>query len=125
MKIAFAVFLFLHAFAHAVGVLSLNGVGPEDDAAGPPALLFTGLNRGDPALRLLSIFWLMALAGFVAAGIGVIQGAEWAVPVTAAAAALSMVLCIMWYRDAPAGIAANVLVILALVIPPVSERVLP
>jgi len=103
----------------------LNGLGPEDDAAGPPALLFTGLSRGDPALRLLSIFWLMALAGFVAAGIGVIQGAEWAVPVTAAAAALSMVLCIMWYRDAPAGIAANALVILALVIPPVSDRVFP
>jgi hypothetical protein len=125
MRIAFAVFLFIHAAAHGVGFLSQSGIVAVEDAGGPPSLLFSDLPRGGRALRILSIIWLAALGGLVLAGIGVLNQSSWAVPVTIAATAFSTVICILWYKDVPFGIVANVLVVLALAIPPIADRIFP
>lgn len=54
-------------------------------------------------------------AGFVTASVGFLAGARWWLPVTAATASLSLVLCAAWWNDAYAGalIDAAILVLLA------------
>ena len=125
MKTAFAVFLFIHAAAHAVGFLSVSGVVDIEDTDGTPSILLTGFEKGHWVMVLVSILWLVALGFFVAAGVGALTGAPWTVPILISGTALSAALCTIWYREVPFGIAANVVVVLALSVPALSDRLLP
>jgi hypothetical protein len=125
VKIAFAVFLFIHAAAHAVGFLSVSGLVAVEDTDGAPSILLTGFDQDHWVMRSVAVLWLVALGLFVTAGIGVLNGASWTVPMLVGAIALSAALCVLWYREVPFGIAANVAIAIALVVPAVSERVLP
>lgn len=125
MRNAFAVFLFIHAAAHAVGFLSVSGVVDIEDTDGRPSILLSRFEKGHPVMWVASILWLAALGLFVVAGIGVLSGAERTVPMLIGATSLSAVLCAVWYREVPFGIAANVLVVAAIAIPPIADRLLP
>jgi hypothetical protein len=125
MKIAFAVFLFIHGFAHTVGFLTTTGIVKDENTSGVPSLMLTGLKPGSAALWAFGVVWLLTAAGFVISGIGVLNGASWALPAIIAATVVSTVLSIIWIKDAPMGIVANAAIVLALVIPAINDRVLP
>lgn len=125
MKIAFAVFVFIHAFAHLVGVVSVSGIARVEGASQTPTLLLTNLDPGHWAVKVLAALWLAAAAGFVASGVGLLQETSWAAPLLVTTTAVSAVLCLLWVKEAPLGLVANAMIIAAVVIPALADRVLP
>ena len=125
MKVAFAVFLFIHAFAHGVGVISIGGLASVEGASGKPTLILTRFEPGDWQVRILAVAWAVALAGFVLSGIGVLRGADWLMPVLIGSTVLSSLLCLIWAKEAPMGLVANGVVAAVILLPPLSDRLLP
>jgi hypothetical protein len=125
VKIAFAVFLFVHAAAHGVGFLTVSGLVDIEDASGEPTFLLTRYAQDHLVMRFMSVLWLAALAGFVVAGMGVLSEASWTVTALIAAIAVSLALCVIWVKEVPFGVAANAIVILVLLIPALRDRVVP
>ena len=125
MRIAFAVFLFVHGFAHVVGFLTVAGIVKDDDTSAVPSLVLGDLEPDGWPLRLLGVVWLLTAAGFVVAGVGILQEAAWALVAVIAATGVSTVLSLIWVKEAPFGLVANAVVIGALVIPAIRDRVIP
>jgi len=125
MKVAFAVFLLVHAVAHGVGFLTVSGLVKNPDQPADPSFLLTGLEPGHWVFKAMSVVWLIALAGFVFAGVGVISEATWALSAIVSALILSTVLSLIWLKAAPFGLVANLIVIAILVIPWAADRMVP
>ena len=125
MKIAFAVFLLIHALAHGVGFLTVSGLVKNSDQPSDPTFLLTRFAPEHRVFKIMAVIWLIALVGFAIAGIGVLAEASWAFTATVAAAILSTILSVIWVKSAPFGVVANLIVIAALVVPWVSDRVFP
>lgn len=125
MKIAFAVFLFIHAMAHGVGVLTVSGIVKDPDQPTDPTFLLTGFEEDHWIFKAMSVLWLLGLIGFAVAGIGVIQEADWALTVLIATTALSTCLSLIWVKAAPFGLVANLIVIAAMLVPWAADRVIP
>jgi hypothetical protein len=125
MKIAFAVFLFIHAFAHGVGFLTVSGIVKDPDTPSEPSFLLTGFDMNHWVFKVMSVFWLIALVGFVVAGLGVINEKDWARSAIIAATVLSTALSLIWVKSAPFGLVANAIVIAVLVIPWTADRMVP
>ena len=125
MKIAFAVFLFVHALAHGVGALTVSGIVKDENDPSDPSFLLTGFAADHWIFKVMAIVWLAPLAGFVAAGLGVIQEADWAVAAIVASTVLSTVLSLIWVKAAPFGLIANIIIIAVLLIPWANDRMIP
>lgn len=125
MTIAFAVFLFIHAAAHAVGFISISGIADVEDVDGKATFLLDRYEPGHPVMWAASLLWLVALGGFVAAGIGVLTDGSWTLPVLIATTVLSSLACFVWVKDTPFGLAANAIVVIVLLVPALHDRVLP
>ena len=125
MKIAFAVFLFIHAMAHGVGFLTVSGLVKDPDQPSEPTFLLTGFESGHWVFKVMSILWLIALAGFVIAGIGVINETDWALTALVATTILSTVLSLIWVKAAPFGLVANLVIIAVMIVPWAADRMIP
>ncbi|MDJ0925590.1 MAG: hypothetical protein QNJ77_13610 [Acidimicrobiia bacterium] len=125
MKIAFAVFLFVHALAHGVGALTVSGIVKDENNPSDPSFLLTGFDAAHWVFKLMAVIWLIPLAGFVVAGIGVIQEADWALTAIIASTVLSTILSLIWVKAAPFGLVANLIIIAVLLIPWANDRMVP
>ncbi len=125
MKIAFAVFLFIHAMAHGVGFLTVSGLVKDPDQPSEPTFLLTGFESGHWVFKLMSVVWLIGLAGFVIAGIGVINETDWALNALVAATVLSTILSLIWVKAAPFGLVANLIIIAVMIVPWAADRMIP
>ena len=125
MKIAFAVFLLIHSMAHGVGALNVSGLVKDPDQPTDPTFLLTGFADGHWIFRAMSFLWVFGLIGFAAAGIGVIQEADWTFAVLIAATVLSTALSVIWVKAAPFGLVANLIVIAVTLVPWAADRMIP
>ena len=125
MKIAFAVFLFIHAMAHGVGFLTVSGLVKDPDQPSEPTFLLTGFESGHWVFKLMSVVWLIGLAGFVIAGIGVINETDWALSALVAATVLSTILSLIWVKAVPFGLVANLIIIAVMIVPWAADRMIP
>ena len=125
MRLAFAIFLFIHGLAHGVGALTVSGIVKDENAPSDTTFLLTGFDSGHWIFKLMAVIWLLPLIGFVFAGIGVIQEAEWALPVIIVSTVLSTILSLIWVKAAPFGLVANLVVIAVLLIPWANGRMVP
>lgn len=124
MRIAFAVFLFVHALAHGVGALTVSGLVATEET-NEPTFLLSSLDEDHWAFKVAAVLWLIALVGFVVAGIGVIQETDWALRAIVCATVLSTILSIIWVKAAPFGLVANVIIVAILLIPWTADRMVP
>ncbi len=125
MKITFAVFLFIHAMAHGVGFLTVSGLVKDPNQPSEPTFLLSGFEPDHWVLKVMSVIWLIGLAGFVIAGIGVVNEADWALTAIVAATILSTVLSLIWVKAAPFGLVANLIVIAVILVPWAADRMIP
>jgi len=125
MKSAFGVFLLIHGVAHGVGFLTVSGLVKSEDQPSDPTFLLTRFPADHAVFKAMSAIWLIAMAAFIVAGVAVITGSDLALAVTVVAAIVSVVLSVIWVKAAPFGLVANIIVIVALVIPWISDRVFP
>lgn len=125
MKIAFAVFLFVHGLAHGVGALTVSGIVQDENNPSDPTFVLTGFDPSHWIFKLMALIWLLPLLGFVLAGIGVIQEADWALTAIVVSTALSTILSLIWVKAAPFGLVANLIIIAVLLIPWANDRMVP
>ncbi|HEV2072190.1 MAG TPA: hypothetical protein VGR29_00995 [Thermomicrobiales bacterium] len=68
----------------------------------------------DGVVSPLGVLFLLAGLTFIGAGIGVLRRAPWWPPAVAAALSLSLVVTILWSKDAIAGLVINIAVLIVL-----------
>ena len=125
MKVAFAVFLFVHGLAHGVGAITVSGIVKDENTQSDPSFLLTGFDSSHWVFKVMAVVWLLPLIGFVFGGIGVIQEADWALAVIVASTVLSTILSLIWVKAAPFGLVANLIVIGVLLVPWANARMVP
>jgi hypothetical protein len=112
MRVAAALVLFAHGFAHLVGF-----VVPWRLAALPEmpykTTIFGGrVNVGDSAIKSLGVVWLLLAVAFVASAVGLLLHGSWWLPFTIVVAVLSLVMCAVGWPDSKIGAPVNLAVII-------------
>lgn len=94
-----AVLLVAHGAIHALGFIWAFDLA-EVEGLGGPSMIIAGLESGHPAILAFGILWLVAMVGFMIAGVGVALRTWWALPLAGAAAGISLVPTVVWWNDA-------------------------
>jgi hypothetical protein len=105
-------FFLLHALAHLVGIKDIWGLGVQ---VSNTTTYLTGLDPRSAAYAALGGVWLAACLLFVGAAAGLVLRRSWWLPAACAAAALSLVLCVVWLEAAIVGLVVNAVVLAGLV----------
>lgn len=120
MRTLLGVFFVLHGLAHTVGILATwtrVEVGFRDALW----LLPGRVRLRGPIGSAFGAVWLVALVGWVVAGVGAIAGAEWWPALAVSSAVVSLAAMVPWWDAMPPGvrlgILADVVVIIALLSP--------
>jgi len=131
MKYAIAFLLIVHGLAHVTGILGAWASG-EQGFQDEAWLLSKGVTARSSVGRTWSLLWLVALTGFVGAGLGLSFGSgsgsapRW--PALAiAAAAVSLTAIVPWVKLVPPGAWAGALLdllILVSMLPPWSDQII-
>jgi hypothetical protein len=106
-----ALVLALHGLIHLIGFLVPFRIAELQGYAYTTSAAWGRIELGDGGARVVGVLWLLATVAFLVVAYGIWQGTSWAVPLTAVAAACSLVLCILGSPAAAAGIAVNVAIL--------------
>ncbi len=102
VKWLLALALIMHGIGHIIGFMAAWTTIPMGwvDA---PWILGGGFRIASPVGKAWGLLWLIALIAFVGAGLGLLQGQPWWLPLATAAAVISVVAIVPWWPSAPAG----------------------
>lgn len=115
IRIAFAVFLFLHGVAHGVGFAAAFQLGDFKEKAVDTTILAGALDVGLVGARLLGIVWLLVgLAFAFTASVIWRDGSGWP-QLTALVAGVSLVMSVLGWPQAKAGVFINLALLAGLV----------
>ena len=116
MRIIFAIYLFVHGFAHLVGFVVPWRIAKLEEAPYKTTILADYINVGDIGIRIIGIFWLLAAIAFFYVGIGIITQVSYWKLLTIIVTMFSFVLCFIGWPDARIGVFANLLILVFLLI---------
>lgn len=108
MRWAVGIFFMLHGLGHTMGFLAAwthVDVGFDDT----PWILTGDVRIRSPIGWAFGMLWLVAMAGWVVAGWGVIDGAEWWPALAKGAAVVSLAAIVPWWNTVPTGARLGVL----------------
>lgn len=107
MRIALAVILLVHGFAHVPGfVVPWRLATPSEMPY--KTTLFAGLvNVGDDGIRVVGILWLLTAFALGVCAAGVVAQAPWWTPATLIAASLSLLLSLTGWPESRLGVFVN------------------
>lgn len=111
MRIAIAIVLALHGFAHVVGFAGSFGL--AESIPYRTTVLGGTVDLGDGGIRAVGILWLVAAAAFLVASAAAMTNQEWWVKALPVAAVGSLVLGVMALPEARIGVAIDVLILAA------------
>jgi hypothetical protein len=107
LRIVIAIFLVGHGIGHIMGFLETwTNWQPfaEPSFNESPWIFSDGIFIHSPAGKVFGIFWLVAMIGFFAAGIGLIANQSWWSTVAVTASILSLLAVIPWWNTFTPGI---------------------
>ena len=110
-RLAAAVFLVLHGFAHVLGFLGSWRLAELRDVPYTTLVVNGAIDVGDVGIRIVGLLWLAAAAGFVVAGIAVWRSVRSALRITVVATSFSLVVCVLGLPASPVGVAIDVAVL--------------
>ena len=116
MKIALAIFLFLHGLAHLVGFLVYWRLLKDKNIPYKTTLYPGNLEMGEDGIRLVGFFYLLTAAGFILVGYDLLAGALLWSRYIWYVTGFSILLCTTGLPDTRYGIFANVLLIIFLIL---------
>ena len=105
----------LHGLIHLMGVVAAWQLDQVSGVASTP-IFPAGLAAGSPVVVALGAAWLVALAAFLAAAVGLALRQSWWRAMTIGAALVSLVVCLAWWNDAWIGVLINVGILVGLAI---------
>jgi hypothetical protein len=115
IKYGLVALLALHGLVHELGFAATWKFGPAAAVSAKPSLM-PGITAGGAPAHVLGAVWLIALLAFVAAAFGVLTDSSWWRIVAAAAAVISLGVCIAWWSDAKAGAAIDIGILIVLAV---------
>jgi hypothetical protein len=115
MRIALIVLMAVHGIAHLPGFVVPWRLASLDAMPYGTTLLGGHLDVGAAGARAIGVLWLLAAVSFWTASAGAALDAGWWVPLAAAAAAASLVLCGLGWPYARLGVPVNAVVLVLLV----------
>jgi hypothetical protein len=120
LRYVFTAFLIGHGLAHLSGFLAAwtrNASGYSES----PWIFSNTVALQSPIGRAFGLLWLLALVGFVGAGLGLFSGQDWWPALAVPAAGVSLAVIVPWWNTVPPGAwfgaAFNVLVIITPLLP--------
>jgi hypothetical protein len=109
MRIAIAIVLALHGFAHIVGFAGSFGL--AESIPYKTTVLGGTVDLGDGGIRAFGILWLIAAAAFLVASAAAMTNQEWWTKAVLVAAVGSLVLGMMALPEARIGVAIDLLIL--------------
>ena len=111
MRIAIAVFLALHGFAHFVGFAGSFGL--AESMPYKTTVLGGTVDLGDAGIRVFGVMWLIAAGAFLVASAAAMTNQAWWTRALLVAVTGSLVLCAMALPEARIGVALDLLILAA------------
>ena len=112
MRIAIAVFLALHGFAHVVGFAGSFGL--AESIPYKTTILGGIVDVGDSGIRAFGLLWLVVAGAFLVASAAAMTGQTWWVRATLMAAVASLALSVMALPEARIGVILDVVILAAI-----------
>lgn len=106
----------LHGVIHVLGFLSTWQIGDLTTTLSSTPIYPSGLAADSPLTLVLGVLWLVTMAAFLAAAIGVVLGASWWKSMAMSAAFVSLALCLAWWNDAWFGAFVDIAVVIGVLI---------
>lgn len=100
-----------HGVVHLIGFVVPWRLADVEGSPYRTTVLAGAADLGDAGARLVGIVWLACALGFVVAAVGIARRTPWAAPLSAALAALSLVVCVLGLPGTAAGIAVNLAIL--------------
>jgi hypothetical protein len=108
MRIALAVVLIVHGFAHLSGFLIPWRIETLNDMPYKTTILANSVDVGDRGIRVVGLLWLIGAVAFAVCGIFVLIWASYWWPVTLVVTVFSFFLCILEWPESRIGGFVNV-----------------
>lgn len=105
----------LHGLVHVMGFAGVWRLSGFDAVSNTPTLP-PHLAAGSPLVASLGILWLAVAVIFLAAATGLVMSSAWWRIAAAVASLLSLLLCVMWWNDAPFGAVVDSAILVGLTI---------
>jgi len=111
MRFIIAAALVAHGIAHLVGFIVPWQIVRLKEMPYRTTVLGDSVNVGAGGIRLLGVFWFLAAAAFVTAGIGAALETQWWVTVTLFSALISLVLSTISWPNLRVGVYIDILIL--------------
>jgi hypothetical protein len=110
-RILFAALIVMHGLLHLLGFVKAWGLAPVRQLSGT-----TTFPLGETALKIAGSLWLAALVAFAATATAFLLRKDWWWMIGASAVILSQMLIVLYWSDAWAGTAANLIILFCVVV---------
>jgi Family of unknown function (DUF6544) len=114
LLISFIVFLIIHGLIHLMGFIAYWPLGKISELPYKTTLLGNRWEIGSNGMRIYSLFWLLAVLGFIVSCLGLVFNRSWWAPVLLATVLLSLVICIFDWKAAFRGAWIDVVLLMIL-----------
>ncbi|MDF1499861.1 MAG: hypothetical protein P1P76_05260 [Anaerolineales bacterium] len=114
LRIISAVIIALHGLIHLIGLAVYLKLAEFEGFAYKTTLLGGRWDLGEPGTQVFGVLWILPALGFIAAAAGMIFGFSWWGALLLGSAIVSLLLTTLDFRVAFAGIAVNVIILIAL-----------
>ena len=114
LTILFAVLVILHGLVHLMGTTVYMKWDQIEALPYKTALLNGRWELGETGMKVFGSLWLIPLLGFLLSGTALLAGWSWGETVLAASALVSLVLTILDWQVAYAGIGVNIIILIVL-----------
>jgi hypothetical protein len=116
LSISLMVLLTVHGLIHLMGFIAYWPLGTISELPYKTTFLRDRWEIGSAGTRLLSLLWLLAALGFLAAALALAVGRSWWAPLLLGAVLLSLVLCVLDWAAAFRGAWIDVALLLVLLL---------
>lgn len=110
-RYALAAVVAAHGIVHLIGFVVPWRLAEVEGSPYRTTVLGGAADLGDVGARLVGLVWLACAVGFVVAAVGIARRTSWAIPLSAALATLSLVVCVLGLPETTAGIAVNMAIL--------------
>ena len=118
LSILFIVILILHGLIHLMGTITYLQLGTFEELAYKTTLLNGSWDVGQAGIAIFGTLWAVAALGFLLAAAALLANWNWARPVLMAVTLFSLVLTILDWNSAFAGIVLNGVILTLLLFGP-------
>lgn len=118
LLIGAAAVLMLHGLIHLMGTTVYMQWGTIEGFPYKTTLLGRRWALGASGMRLIGLLWLLAAAGTVIAGVGLLRHATWVPPVLLTTTLLSLLICTLDWNLAWRGAVIDVVILVLLAVAP-------